>query len=100
MAAAIAWLITSSEVGEHVLALGYRLIGYDISFIPGPSDQKRMFNFRAVLHPGAKSRSLGYCGHAAVAGMATTHRIDPGRRSQRRRLRSDIEFPPATRCHD
>jgi hypothetical protein len=51
MAAAIAWLMTSSEIGK--LVSDYRLIGYDISFIPGPPDQKRMLNFRAIIRRDA-----------------------------------------------
>jgi hypothetical protein len=52
MAGAIAWLITSAEtIGEF--AKDYRLIGYDISFIPGPPGQRKMFNFRLVMHPDA-----------------------------------------------
>jgi hypothetical protein len=50
MAAAVAWLFTNSEVGKLALASGYRLIGYDISFIPGPPGKARMFNFRALMH--------------------------------------------------
>jgi hypothetical protein len=53
MACAIAWLIASSELGEVVREYDYRLIGYDISFVPGPPGKPQMFNFRAVVHRNA-----------------------------------------------
>jgi len=49
MAGAIAWLLSSWEEMPIELS-AYHLFGYDISYVPGPSGQARMFNFRAVLN--------------------------------------------------
>lgn len=46
MASAIAWLFSNMEALPVDLK-DYRLIGYDISYVPGPG--RTMFNFRAIL---------------------------------------------------
>jgi hypothetical protein len=46
-AAAIAWLLSTSEV--KLPLNDFRYIGYDISGVPGPLNQARMFNVRAIL---------------------------------------------------
>jgi hypothetical protein len=67
IAGAIAWLFASSEVNE--LARNCRLIGYDISFVPGPPDKARMFNFRAIIGThGDLDSAFGVAGSMPLPG--------------------------------
>jgi hypothetical protein len=48
MASALAWLLSTLE-GQPIRLSDFHLFGYDISHVPGPLGQPRMFNFRALL---------------------------------------------------
>ena len=49
IAGAIAWLLSTIEDVPVELS-AYHLFGYDISHVPGPPGQARMFNFRVILN--------------------------------------------------
>jgi hypothetical protein len=71
MAGAIAWLLSTIE-GMPTRLSDYHLFGYDISYVPGPPGQARMFNFRAILN-AAPEQTEGMLDIArrAVARLAT-----------------------------
>jgi hypothetical protein len=47
IASGIAWLLSTSEM--QIPIQEFHLLGYDITHVPGPAGQARMFNFRALL---------------------------------------------------
>jgi hypothetical protein len=55
-ASAIAWLLSNTEMKLPLNE--YHHIGYDISSVPGPLGQARMFNFRAILAENEEQAAL------------------------------------------
>lgn len=57
-ASATVWLLSTHETK---LPIGdFHYVGYDISNVPGPLDQARMFNFRAILSESPEQAALSY----------------------------------------
>ena len=47
VASAIVWLLSTNDAALPLNM--FHCLGYDISYVPGPPGQGRMFNFRAIL---------------------------------------------------